>query len=176
MLRRRISTLIRGNGLCTPAHGIARGYGVFSNCNSGSPQICPEARSGFRQTIKRNSHEVFDSVFSGTDCAGVERVRQADCRDSSGGGYSSRPRARRPDRRHRINRIDRINRQHRSNRIRWGYRLNRIHWKYRRNRIYWKYRRDRFHGGYRGSRSARQNRWRHCGNRSGYASRTLSAP
>ena len=30
--------------------------------------------NGFRQTIKRNSHEVFDSVFSGTDGAGVERV------------------------------------------------------------------------------------------------------
>jgi hypothetical protein len=30
--------------------------------------------SGFRQTIRRNSHEVFDSVFSGTDGARVERV------------------------------------------------------------------------------------------------------
>jgi len=57
-----------------------------------------------RRTIKRNSHEVFDSVFSGTHRAGFERVRQTDCRDSCGGGCSSRPGAGRPDRRHRIER------------------------------------------------------------------------
>jgi len=30
--------------------------------------------SCFRQTIKRNVHEIFDYVFSGADGAGVERV------------------------------------------------------------------------------------------------------
>jgi hypothetical protein len=129
---------------------------------------------GFRQTIKRNSHEVFNSVFSGTDGAGVERVRQTDCRDSCGGGYSSRsgarssrPGSRRPDRCHRIDRI---------NRIAWGYRRNRIHGEYRRDRIRWEYRSNRIDGGYRDSRSARQNRWRHRDRRSGFASRALSSP
>jgi len=61
--------------------------------------------SDFRQTIKRNSHEIYDGAFSGTDRAGFERVRQTDCRESCGGGYSSRPGAGRPDRRHRIDRI-----------------------------------------------------------------------
>ena len=122
--------------------------------------------SGFRQSIRRNSHEVFNSVFSGTDGDGVERVRPADCRDyACNGGRSSR--ARRPDRRHRIDRIDRSRRWCRSKRIHREYRGNRIDRGYRRNRI---------HGGYRGSRSARQDRWRHRGNRSGFASRALSSP
>jgi len=129
---------------------------------------------GFRQTIKRISHEVFDDVFSGTDGTCVERVRQADCSGSCRNGYGSRPGARssgpgsrRPDRCHRIDRI---------NRIHWRYRINRICWEYRINRIHWEYRRNRIHGGYRGSRPARQNRWRHRDRRSALASRALSFP
>jgi hypothetical protein len=146
-----------------------------------TPGDCQSVQvGGFRQTIKRNSHEVFNSVFSGTDGAGIERVRQTDCRDSCGSGYSSRPGARssrpgarRPDRCHRIDRINRIHWGYRRN---WLYRSTRINWQYRSNGIHREYRRNRIDRGYRGSRSARQNRWRHRDRRSAFASRALSSP
>lgn len=142
----------------TDAHAHIAYVRTATRCVRKSVQV-----SGFSQTIKRNSDEVFNSVFSCTDGVCVERMRQTDYRDACGGGCGSR--ARRPDRCHRFDRNDWISRWYRSNRIHRGYRSDRVHREYRRNRI---------HGRHRCARSARQNWWRHRGSRSGFASQALS--
>jgi len=95
---------------------------------------------GFRQSNKRNFHEIFDDVFSSTDGAGVERVRKAGdgCRRSGTSWPYWCPR---------VGRIDRINR------------CDRLHGPDRRHRRY------RGHGRYRCHWWSRQVR-KHCRNRS----------